>query len=635
MKNKLLLSALFVIVLILVTYRGAFDNEFVDWDDFTYVVNNDLVRNPGESGLKQIFTTPVSSNYHPLTILSLRFNNNVCETCPNGISPAPFIIWNVIIHILNTILVLLLVYMLTKRNIIIALLTALLFGVHPMHVESVSWVSERKDVLYSFFFLSGLIAYYRFLSEDKKKFLWLGLSFLLFILSCLSKATAVVFPVVLLLLNFWYYQHEGKETAYSSIKRSISVKNLLTIIPFLIVSLVVGILAYRIQSGENFFGLLDLSKNTPDVVNKIGPFSIIQRFGIASYGFVIYLIKFFVPAGLYAIHPYPPVAELTGASFAVKLVLSAIAVMIFAVAAIWSLRKSALYFFSAGFYFVTIALVLQFITVGIAITSERYTYLPYIGLSLIPATLIAGTSGTLRKTLLVLAGAFILMLTLVSAKQVNVWSDTESLWTKVIDKHPDLEMALTPRGKFYSKKALQSKNEREKKIFEEKAFKDFSAAIKAGTRNSDVYSGAGLIYASNGDPKNAVLFLEAAIKLDPRNGSAYYNRAVVYDRMSKKEEAIRDYNMALIFKPDLMIQILNNRSGLLVETGRFREAILDFDYLISIRPGNYYYFSGRGVAKEMINDLKGAIADFQVALKLKPGDDLSQKHLDTILANQK
>ena len=212
-------------ILVLAAYWESFDNDFVDWDDYTYVVDNNLVRNPQETTLKDVFTKTVSLNYHPLTILSLRLNNNECKTCPNGISAAPFIKWNVIIHILNTILVFMLIYILSKNNILISFLVAAIFGIHPMQVESVAWISERKDVLYSFFFLSGLITYLKYQSETKnikKKYLWLAATLILFVLSCLSKAMAVVFPLVLMLLKFWISQPQGNNQIKDSIKETFS-----------------------------------------------------------------------------------------------------------------------------------------------------------------------------------------------------------------------------------------------------------------------------------------------------------------------------------------------------------------------------------------------------------------------------
>lgn len=113
---QLILIAFLLAILVLTTYRKSFDNDFVDWDDYTYVVENDLVRNTQETTLKDIFSTTVSLNYQPLTILSLRLNNNECKSCTEGISAAPFIKWNVIIHLLNTLLVFLLIYLLSKKT---------------------------------------------------------------------------------------------------------------------------------------------------------------------------------------------------------------------------------------------------------------------------------------------------------------------------------------------------------------------------------------------------------------------------------------------------------------------------------------------------------------------------------------
>jgi protein O-mannosyl-transferase len=630
-KFQFLITGLVLIILVLITYQGAFKNDFVDWDDYSYVINNDLVRNPGDSYVKELFTTPVSSNYHPLTILSMRLNNNVCATCPNKISAAPFIWGNVILHILNTLLVLIFVYLVSNRNILVSFLVAAVFGLHPMHAESVAWIAERKDVLYTFFFLSGLIAYLKFLNDDRRKHLWLLFSFFLFLLSCLSKATAVVFPVVLILLNFFTYYKDEEKPVISALKKTFSLTNISILLPFFIVSLFIGMMAYRIQSGENFFGLLNLSKSAPDVVNVVGPFSILQRFEVACYGFVVYIIKFFVPVNFSAIHPYPAFKEFNQGSFAISLILSVVAVILIAIMTIRSVRKTRLYVFGLSFYFITVGLVLQFITVGIAITAERYSYLPYVGLSIIPATLIAGSTKAKRIILLIISGCFIVMCMIISRQQVKVWANSETLWTQAIDRYPHLELPRRSRGKYYSKKSLAAKREAEIKMYEEKALVDFTEAIKAGTKSADVFQGTGVIYASKGDLNNAIKLLNIALSIDPKKGAAYYNRALVYDRMNKKEEAIKDYNMALIYNPDWALQILNNRSNLFLETGRFKEAAGDFDYLIFLKGNNYLYYSNRAYARLQLKDVQGAISDYRKALELKPDDQLSRANLQKLL----
>ncbi len=628
---KFLLAGILLIMLVLITYNGTSAHEFVGWDDSEYVVENDLVRNPGEFWMKDLFTTAVSSNYHPLTILSLRFNNNVCSTCPNGISAKPFIKTNIALHFFNSVLVLVLLFFLSNGNFLISFLVAVVFTVHPMHVESVAWVSERKDVLYTFFFLAGMITYLKFLNVVKRKYLWILFTFLLFIFSCLSKPAAVVFPVVLILLNFWNSYRDGEKSIQNVLKNSISRKNLLLLLPFFFVSVIIGIVASRIQNGENVFGLLTFSKSPGDVVNTFGQFSVFQRFQIAGYGFIVYILKFFIPINLSPLHPYPTLQELSQGSFAIIFNLTFFATIIIAFLVIVSLRKTRLYAFSIGFYFVTIALVLQFISVGFAIMSERYTYLPYIGLSLIPATLVAKSSKAKRTILVIISACFIIMLIVLSKQQISVWNTTETLWSKVIEKYPKNAVARRGRGKYYYLMSSKAKSVVEKKKLEDKALTDLTIAIKAGTKEALVYEAAGVIYQTKGDMTNALSMLNKAISLDPRKGRAYYNRAMVFDIIDDKEKAISDYNLALIYSPEMALEILSNRSVLFLETGKYSEAKTDLDYLISLDDKNYMYYSNRAFLKLQLNDIEGAIEDYRTVLKLKPNDETTMKQLKFLL----
>lgn len=627
--NKwLLYAALLIAVVVLFTYRGAFNNEFVDWDDFTYVVNNDLVKNNGETGLREIFTRPVSSNYHPVTILSMRLNSNSCKTCPQGISPAPFIRWNVILHILNSILVLVLVYLISRRNLFISFFTAIIFGVHPMHVESVAWIAERKDVLSSFFFLAGLIAYIIYRRGTGKAGAALIVSaFLLFVLACLSKATAVVFPLVLILLNFWISNTEEKKSPKDSLRETFSLKNLLILAPFFLVSFFLGMLAFRIQNGENFMGLLDLGKSAPDVVNAVGPFSFWQRAEVGSYGFIVYLVKFFTPFNLSNFYPYPGTPEFNSQALEIILKLSPAVFITILILVVYSLKKTSLLAFGTTFYLITIVLVLQFISVGYAIIADRYTYLPYIGLSFILAVFIDKTGGKRKKPAIFLAGCFIILMIFLSGKRIEVWRDTGTLWSNVIDKFPDVEISRRSRGKYYSKIALQAKNAVDKKTYEEKALTDFKVAIKSGSKNSEVFEGAGVIYGSTGDLQNAIVCLDKAVALDRSNGSIYYNRALTLSKMNRYDEAVSDYTQALELQPQKAQKIRTNRSNLLLDMSRFKEAIPDLDFLIDADRNNFVLYYNRAVARLQLNDREGAISDFQKVLMLKPDDVMSQLQL--------
>ena len=633
--NQLILSGLLIIILVLATYQGASKNGFVDWDDNEYVENNKLVRSPGETQYKDIFSTVISLNYHPLTMLSMRLNNNSCKTCPNGISAKPFIRGNITLHVLNSILVFLLIFSLSGRNITVAFLVAAIFGVHPMHVESVAWVSERKDVLYSFFFLSGLLAYLKYLDKEKGKYLWLVFSFILFVLSCLSKATAVIFPVVLLLINFWIYDKGGKRSIKSVLYEMVSPRKLVLLLPFFVVSLFFGIMTIKIQSGHNFLGMLRFIKDPKDVINIVGPVSTLQHFQVGSYGFFTYIIKFFLPVNLSPFYPYPSLQEFNHGSISINLWMAFFALLLTAVITIWSLRKTKLYFFSLGFYFITIALVLQFMSVGTALIAERYSYLPYVGLAFLPATLIANTPGRIKKVLLIISGCFIILLMILSRQQIKVWFNSETLWSQAIERYPHLELPRKARGKFYYMLSSQAKNPDEKKKLEEKAMTDFTVAINAGTKETDVYEGTGVILEGRGDLKNALVFLNKAISIDPKKGRTYYNRAMVFDGLGQKEEAIKDYSIALIYQSDLTIEILSNRAVLFMETGKFREAISDLDYLLSADSNNFMYYYNRAFSKLKLNDISGAIEDYRFVLRLKPDDEQTRNQLQVLIDSQK
>jgi tetratricopeptide (TPR) repeat protein len=624
-----------LVLLVVMTYSGATKNNFVDWDDNDYVINNELVRKNWNPNLKEIFSTVVSLNYHPLTILSLSLNDNSCKDCPNGISAKPFIINNIILHILNTILVFFLIYILFGKKLVLAFIVAAIFGVHPMHVESVAWISGRKDVLNSFFLLSGLISYLMYIKEARYKYFWLLLSFVLFILACLSKATAVVFPVIIILINYLILD-DGKDNYEDKILlRIFSPRIILPLLPFFAVSIFFGLMAVSLQNGENFLGMLKFTKDPEDVVNIVGHFSGLQRIQIASYGFFIYVIKFFSPVNQSAFYPYPPLAEINHENFSVLIWISFLAFIVTVFLVIFSMKKARLFMFSFGFYLVTLALVLQFVSVGKAIIAERYTYLPYIGLSIIPAWFISQSPLKTRRWLLFISGAFIIIMILLARNQVKVWHDSESLWTQVIERHPNLELARRARGKYYYMLSSHALNQKEKKILEEKALVDFRVAIKEKTGSADVYEGMGVILQSRNELKTALQLLNVAVKLNPEKGRTYYNRAIIFDQLNQKEEAIRDYQSAITFSPEMALEILRNRSVLYIEAGRFESAIKDLDELIRIEEKDFTHYYNRAFSKLMLKDIDGAIIDYKNVLRLNPSDKETMEHLRVLMESQK
>ncbi|WP_052599526.1 tetratricopeptide repeat protein [Aureispira sp. CCB-QB1] len=627
-------AALVLAIITAFVYRGALNNEFVDWDDYTYVTENHLVRsatdiaafiqlkgsqrtisptvNPHTTSIGDVFTTAVALNYHPITILTMRWNNNACPSCPEGISARPFIFWNIVLHILNSIFVMLLIYQMSKKNLPVSIFVAAVFALHPMHVESVAWVSERKDVLYSFFFLLGLLSYWKFLQTNAKK--WIYTAFVLFILSCLSKAMAVVFPLVMLLLYFWNHQ---ATTPTEALKDTFKPTALVPTIPFFISSIVFGLIATNVQAGGDLGGFLQ--KGTSAVaMNDFSAFELSERLQFASYGFIQYIIQFFAPTNLSAFYPYPDQQTFDNSLF--FKVAPFLVVLILGVA-LASLRFSKSIAWGIGFYLITIILVLQFISVGAVIMADRYSYLPYIGLAFALAMLIFehAPQNTKRGILIAMTIGFCAYIP-TTISQIETWQNSDKLWTNVIDLNtikgkkllPTMAQPLGIRGNYYGKQADKATSLQERQKYLNKAFQDFLLATELGSKRADVYEGIGSIYGmrgsmkqeqarqlqkknrqqeaqqmaqqANSDFQKAVSNHSKAIELDPERGTAYYNRGVSYSILRIHDKAIEDYTKTLQYAPEQAPIAHINRGISYVELRQNQKAIADFQKVLQYNP---------------------------------------------------
>src|SRR2546426_1352573 len=258
-----------VVFVTFAVYVPSLDNDFTNWDDTQYVLDNHLLAHPS---FKAVLTTPVGGNYHPLTIWSLALNYRL-----SGLNPASYHWLSLLLHLANTALVFLFIRRLSGGRLWTSVATSLFFGIHPMHVESVAWIAERKDVLYAFFYLVSLIAYLRYL--DARKWGWLMASLLALILSAASKPAAVVLPLTLLAID--YYRG-----------RALTLRVVLEKVPFFAVSLVGGLLTLQAQ-------------HTVGAMAYAHVWNPFQKLLFASYGTVMYIVKLFVPVSLSAIYPYP------------------------------------------------------------------------------------------------------------------------------------------------------------------------------------------------------------------------------------------------------------------------------------------------------------------------------------------
>ncbi len=484
-----------------IAFFPCLQNGFVNYDDTVYVYENPYIQSLSSENLQRFFTKPMAHNYHPLTMLSLAVNYQF-----SGLNPFGYHLTNLLLHLANVIWVFWLVYWLGGKRLELSIIVSLLFGIHPMHVESVAWVAERKDVLYAFFFLPALIAYIRYIKTRKGVF-FVG-ALLLFLLALLSKPAAIILPVLLLLLDYWY-------------KRSLwSIKVIIEKIPFFLLALLFSYWTLEAQKAEG-------------AVVAMGAYPPFTRFMAACYGFSMYIIKMFVPHQLTVYYPYP-----YGDFPPIYYVFPVLSVLIGGVI-LYSLRFTRAVFFGMVFYLINLLLVLQIVTVGGTIMSERYTYIPYIGLFFIVAwgclRLITKWK-QLRTTILIGLAVYSLILGIFTWNRCEVWKDSMSLWSDSISKIPNV-IAYNNRGELYFNQQRY-----------DLALEDVGAAIVLNPAYMQSRQNRGLIHSVTNQFEKAIedytVFLQNTKSLKRRHPVLNW-RGIAYLSLNRYETALRDFNEAI------------------------------------------------------------------------------------------
>ena len=561
-----------VLVITGISFLPMLKNGFTNWDDDIYVTRNQLIKIPDWNAL---LTEASASNYHPLTMLTFVFNYSI-----SGTDPFSYHLVNWLLHILNTALVFLFIYKISGGKVYVAAFTSLIFGVHPMHVESVAWVSERKDVLYTFFFILALLQYWRFLETRKRSNAIF--CFVLFILSLLSKPAAVILPVVLLLLDYW----KG---------RSFNWRMLAEKIPFFILSFIFGFITVKIQSA--------------DAIAGFDTYPVWSRFFFACYTIMIYAARFIIPYPLSAFHPYPSVDELGLSVWLSPLFIIALLILL------WLKRKDRLFVFSILFFVVNLLLVIQFVSIGLTIVSERYTYVPYIGLAFLGGMLLekylAVSSGILMKAMPVV---FAIVFGIISFQRTKVWKDADTLWTDVIKKYPG---AATPRSNHADYlRGLTANPEykgRENELLQ-RALEDCNVAITLKPTHIKAYENRQNIYLILKKDSFALADANMLLRLQPANAAAAYTKGFVYMRFNRADSSLFWFNKSISInsKADW---VFNARGSLFFDKFRkYNEALADFTKAIELKPEAEYFYK-RSNCYFSLGDIANAKKDATTALQ--------------------
>jgi tetratricopeptide (TPR) repeat protein len=537
--------ALILGVTFVVFIRGS-QFEFVNWDDDINIMKNKFIFGFTADNVKNIFTHSVMGGYNPLTILSFAI-----ERALFGDAAMPMVthVTNVLLHLVCVFLVYRLVLAM-GMSAWSALVVGLLFGIHPMRVESVSWATERKDVLFAAFYFGALLQYVKYIQSEQKSLtnkhlIW---TLVLFGLSLFSKVQAVSLPLSMLALDYYF-------------NRSWKLNVLIEKAPFFLGSLAYGALN------------VVMLKNAKTLDDTILNYSFFERLLVGFYSYATYVGKLIYPWIMSPIYPYPyPVpASFYGAPI----------ILIASVVGIWHAFKKGWtrVVFGWVFFFVNFIFVSQIVGAGQGFLADRFTYVPYFGFFVIIAALTEGVFTAEKKEKDVSAvakfgfAAYALVMTILCWNQVMIWQNSQNLWTKALEYDKKSTTAWLNRGLYF----------RDQENYDQ-TLNDITMAIQIKP-SANAYNSRAKTYFDMGDDQRAISDATMGIKLDPKLAELWSNRGAAYGRLNRLDSALHDFSKAIELD-STNANVLANRGGALGVIGRKEEAIADLSRALAIDPNH-------------------------------------------------
>lgn len=600
-KNKENLTPIIaVLVVTALVFANCLSNDFVNWDDPLNLLENRNLDGFTFDNIKNIFTTTIIGNYNPLPIFMFAIEKAIF-----GLKPFVFHFNNLLLHLGCTFLVYKIMIEM-KLSPTAAALGALLFGIHPMRVESVAWVTERKDVLFGIFYLGAMLTYIYSLKKPAESRKWLVYTFVLFVFSCFSKIQAVSLPLSMLVLDYYF-------------KKPLKLNLLLEKIPFFAISLLTGLAGLFFLGAD---GSLDDKTN----------YTIVERLLTGAYSYSVYIVKWVFPYEMSPLYPYakklPTVAY-----------FGPIGVVLAAGLFYWFFKKgNRAAAFAIAFFTVNIMFVLQVVGAGQGYLADRFTYISYFGLFFLTAyyfDFFTKKYPQKKQVFYGVGGVYLLLFAFMTFNQNKIWKNGETLWTHASECYPKTHTPYQNRGKFYQKQgktelafqdfnksvetALEKDiplNSRGKIYFDkgqlDKAFADFDAAVKSGTKHGEIYINRGSAHAQSGRMNEAYSDFNKGIELDPEFRSGYLMRSLYYQSTGNFEAAFNDLKKAIALnRNDSKAQY---EAGMcLNRLGRSADALDYFNSAIRTNPRVATYYSERARAHQALGNNAAAQADMQKA----------------------
>ncbi len=560
--GKVFLLCVSLLGLVLWTFLPSLHGDFIDFDDSVYVIDNAHI-NLTPANVAWAFSHTEAANWHPLTMWSLMLDHQLY-----GLNPWGYHLTNILLHAANAVL-LFLVLRLLSGSLWRSLVVAALFGLHPLRVESVVWICERKDVLSVLFWMLTLCAYTRFaqgrsrvesressagsssLALDPRRWpLDYGLALVFFALGLMSKPMVVTLPFVLLLLDYWPLARWPLQNRWGLVVEKA---------PFFLLSAFFCVATYVVQKNGGMM---------KELACVSVPLSGGARLENALVAYGRYLGKLFWPVNLCAFYPHP-------GHWPAKLVeLAGLLILSFSVFA-WVVRRRCPYCLTGWFWYLgTLVPAIGLVQVGSQSMADRYSYIPSIGILMVLVwgahqmmrwprrDMIFGTAG----------GVLVLASILLTRHEMVYWRDGVSLWQR---------------------------------------------AVAVTENNYDAHNRLGRAWLVQGQMTEAIGELKEAIRLNPGIIEAYYSLGYIANRQGQAGEAMAYYRKALAVQPDSVVADMS-LGNLLLQSGRVDEAIRELQEVVRLNPSlaDAYVNLGRAFASKKMGD--EAIVCYRKALEIQP-----------------
>ncbi len=628
-KNNHWPSILAILALTITVFLPSLQNEFVNWDDDRNFYENDNITTLNNdnfwSNTKEIFTSDVIGNYNPLTIWTFLIENKLFGLD----NPFYWHLDNLLLHLLCVLLVfkICLLLGLGWRGSVFA---TLLFAIHPLRVESVAWVTERKDVLFASFYFGALYLYIKQKTEGYTNKRLIGI-IVLFALSLFSKIQAVALPLSMICIDYL-------------IDNEFSFKQIVSKWMFFGMSLGFGILGIVMLQGQG-----SLESNVT--------YDLWQRPFIGSWSYLIYLVKSIIPFRMVPLYPYPKVMP---AYFYPSIVI--FFMTLWGLWKMWKLQwRHAV--FGILFFSVNVVFLLQILGAGQGFLADRFTYVAYFGLFFLYGYLLERVLETSNLSLKMKSYVFsstvavvTLVFGIISHQQCKVWKNSETLWTHVLKCYDNITLPYGNRANYLRDEGRQKEaladysasikldptkaapfNSRAKLYFNtvnnqdtlRLAFNDYSKAIELAQNKLDkapnhqdtrdnlgeYHINRGAVYARLGDYPNALKDINKGLELKPNHASGYINRFVLNTNLGNYKEALNDIQTHLKYEPYAANS--HYEAGRLKSIlGRNSEALPDYNRAIELNPNNGLFYYERSKLHYNLNQLAKAKNDLNYARQL-------------------